>query len=372
MKILLLSTHFNLGGIGIYMFSLAKGLVQKGHTVFIASCGGDLVAKLESIGARHFVIDIKTKSEISPKVFFARPVLSRIIKENDIEIIHAHTRVTQVLAEAVAKSTGTPFVTTCHGFFKPRLFRRIFPCWGQTCIAISEAVREHLVNDLRFKKEAIVVVHNGIELNRFSPDKFSQQQKDQSRSGYGLKLNAPLIGTVARFSSVKGQCFLISAMKEVVRQVPEAQLLLVGEGPEKEALVSQVGELKLEDNVFFGSATMDTTVPLSIMDIFVFPSLNEGLGLAIIEAQAMELAVIASDVGGIYTVVQDGVNGLLVHPGDPHELAEAIFKLLNNKKLAQELARQGREQALRRFDLDQMVDGIEQVYLKNSRQAVRN
>ena len=362
MRILLLTTHLNLGGIGVYVLSLAKGLLQKGHQVFVASSGGDLVALLDSFGVNHLAVDIKTKSEISPKVILARKQIARIIKGKNIDIIHAHTRVTQVLAQLVSKKTGVPYVTTCHGFFKRRIFRRIFPCWGNRSIAISEAVREHLVNDFGVRKENIAVVHNGVEIEKFSPDKFSQAQKNELRRNYGLKSARPVIGTVARLSSVKGQRYLILAMKRILKDNPAAQLLLVGDGPEKDRLVQQVEELGIEDKVFFIPPTLDISAPLSIMEVFVFPSLLEGLGLAIIEAQAMGLPVVATDVGGIYTLVKDGVNGFLVHPKEPDALAEAILKLLRDKKLAERFGAQARIQAGRQFSLKQMVEGIERVY----------
>ncbi|UCB57434.1 MAG: glycosyltransferase family 4 protein [Candidatus Omnitrophota bacterium] len=362
MKILLLTTHLNLGGIGIYVLSQAKGLVQRNHEVFVASSGGDLVALLESFGVEHLLINIKTKSAVSPKILLTQRKIARIIKEKNIEIIHAHTRVTQVLAHLLSKKTGAPYVTTCHGFFRPHRFRKILPCWGKRSIAISEAVREHLVNDLGVKKEVVTVVHNGVEIEKFSPDKFNRAQKEEFRKNYGLKDTGPVIGTVARFSSVKGQRYLIPAMKRILETHPAAQLLLVGEGPEKKRLLDEAEELEIEDKVFFGPPALDTSVPLSIMDVFVLPSLLEGLGLAIIEAQAMGLPCVATDVGGIYTLVKDGVNGFLVHPREPTALAEAILKLLIDKELAQKFGREARIQATASFNLKQMIDGIEEVY----------
>lgn len=364
MRILLLTTHLNLGGIGIYVLSLAKGLAQKGHEVFVASSGGNLVAQLESYAVTHLAINIRTKSEVNPKLIQAGRQISRIIKEKNIEIIHAHTRVTQVLAHLISWKMGIPYVTTCHGFFKPRIFRKIFPCWGNYCIAISEAVREHLVNDLGLRKENITVVHNGVEIEKFLPDKFSREQKDNFKKDYGLDPFAPVVGTIARLSSVKGQQHLISAMEDILKANSEAQLLLVGDGPEKDRLINQAKKMGIENNVFFRPSTLDTSVPLSILDVFVFPSLLEGLGLAIIEAQAMGLAVVATDVGGIYTLVKDGVNGFLVRPKDPKALADATLKLLNDRAKARDFGRKAREQAKARFGLSQMVDGIEQVYGK--------
>jgi len=344
------------------VLSQALGLVRRGHQVFVASSGGDLVASLQSFGVRHRIINIKTKSELSLKVMLAQRVIARIIKENDIEILHAHTRVTQVLAHLVSRKTGIPYVTICHGFFKARMFRKVFPCWGDHCIAISEAVRGHLVNDLGVRKDIITVVHNGVEIERFSPDNFSQAQKEAFKKDYGLKPDVPIIGTVARLSSVKGQRYLIQAMKEILKVMPAVQLLLVGDGAEESRLIEQVKELGIEDNVVFAPSTFDTAVPLSIMDTFVFPSVMEGLGLAIIEAQAMGLAVVASDVGGIYTLVKDGVNGFLVPPKEPEAIAEAVLKLLRDKDKALEFGRRANARAREEFDLKRMAEGIEGVY----------
>jgi glycosyltransferase involved in cell wall biosynthesis len=346
------------------VLSLAKGLAKRGHRVFVASSGGDLVAPLESCGVTHLPLNIKTKSEISPKLIPVYCRIRRIIAENSIDVIHAHTRVTQVLAHWICRETKVPYVSTCHGFFKPRVFRKIFPCWGRRCIAISEATREHLVSDFGMRKENIALVHNGVEVENFSPDKFSREEKEKFKKSYGLDNSAPVIGTVARLSSIKGQSYLLFAMEEILKVNPRAQLLLVGDGPEKDKLVNQAKELRIENSVFFSPSTFDTSVPLSILDVFVFPSLMEGLGLAIIEAQAMGLAVVASDVGGIYTLVKDGVNGLLVHSKDSHALAEAVLKVLKDKKAAGELGRRAREQAVRYFNLNQMVEGIERVYKK--------
>ncbi|MFH1245579.1 MAG: glycosyltransferase family 4 protein [Candidatus Omnitrophota bacterium] len=364
MKILLLTTHVNLGGIGMYVFSLAKGLVQRGHEVCVVSSGGNMLPLFDANKIKHLTMDIRTKSEVSPKVFSAYRKVLQIAQAEKAEIIHAHTRVTQVLAHLVSRRMQVPYVTTCHGFFRPRFFRRIFPCWGERCIAISEAVGEHLANDFKVDRKKFVIVHNGVEIEKFDPCKFTAQDKTAFKKNYHLEITAPLIGTVARLSSVKGQRYLISAMERIHKENPAVQLLLVGDGPEKNKLTQMVEDLGLEKNIFFVPATLDTSMPLSLMDVFVFPSLLEGLGLAIIEAQAMGVPVVATDVGGIYTLVKDGVNGFLVPPKDSKALAQAILKLLKDKELAGTFSQRAREQAKQRFNLHQMTAEIEKVYLE--------
>ena len=118
MKILLVTTHLNYGGISSYCFSLAKSLVSKGHKVFIASSPGDLLVCFELYNIEYIDIPIMTKSEVSPRVLMSAIKLAKFIKDEEIDIIHAHTRVTQITAHYLSSFTKVPFVTTCHGFFK--------------------------------------------------------------------------------------------------------------------------------------------------------------------------------------------------------------------------------------------------------------
>ncbi|MBF0522642.1 MAG: glycosyltransferase, partial [Candidatus Omnitrophica bacterium] len=168
MNILFLTTHLNSGGITSYLFTLSKGLIQRGNTVHIVSSGGNMEQEFVAMGAKSVILNIKTKSELDPKIYIALPRLKKYIRQNHIDIIHAQTRVTQVMANFLKQLTHVPYVTTCHGFFKPRLFRRIFPCWGDMAIAISPSVMEHLHNDFRRNPLEIALVRSGIDACWFS------------------------------------------------------------------------------------------------------------------------------------------------------------------------------------------------------------
>lgn len=360
MKILLLTTHIDIGGIGCYTFSLAKSLKKKGHTVLVVSSSGNLVGELDKEGISHIKIDIDTRSELSPRVSLAIFKLRTIVNGQGIEVIHAQTRVTQVVAEGASRLTRVPYVTTCHGFFRARWGRRTFGCWGDRVIAISEAVREHLVNDLGVKKQRVALVHNGVDIARFSHP-HSEEEKEQFRAQAGLS-NAPLIGIIARLSPVKGHKYLLTAVKEVVNYRPEIQLLIVGDGPCREELLEQTAALGLGGNVVFLDSTFDTAKPLSVIDIFTLPSLQEGLGLSIMEAQAAGVPVIASNVGGIYTIIKDNENGLLIPPKDSSGLASAIMKLMDSPWLAKKMGERGRELVSKNFSLDKMTQRIEEIY----------
>ena len=358
MNILILSTHLNTGGITSYIVSLAKGLVQNGHRVDVATSGGDQEAALKEAGAGHIRLDIRTKSELSLKIYRALPLVTKIVRQRKIDVIHAQTRVTQVLAALVCAWTGVPYVTTCHGFFRPKLARRIFPCWGKAVIAISGQVQAHLGDDLGCAKKRIVVVPHGLEARR---EIWSEERKLAQRKALGLR-PGPVIGMVARLSPVKGQDIMIRAMADIVRRFPEANLVLVGDGKEKNALLSLVRDLSLGSHVFFLPVVSRQENIIPFFDVFVMPSRQEGLGLSVMEAQAQGLAVVASDVGGLPTLISHGQTGILVPKEDAGQLARAIIDLLEHPQKRSELGEAAHRFIVQHFPFENMVHQTLDVY----------
>lgn len=359
MNILYLSNHLNVGGITSYIFSLGKGLKGRGHNVFVASSSGDCLGKFIREGINYIPIPIRTKSEIDPKILFSLFKLLKYIKEKNIEIVHANTRVTQVLACLIQKYSGRPYVSTCHGFFKPKFFRRLFPCWGQRVIAISQQVSDHLRDDFKVENEKIRIIHNGIDLSRFPVQ--DSLVKSAAKEKFGLQ-GAKVIGIIARLSDVKGHIYLIQAMQKVLEEIPDARLLIIGEGREKRKLLDLARQLGIEGSIFFMASAEDTFEVLSAMDVFVMPSLKEGLGLSLMEAMACGIPVIGSDVGGIKTLIENGENGLLVAPADPDGLFRAILELLQDNLKAKDLGEKGRIFIHKNFSQEPMVLKTEEVY----------
>jgi len=357
MRILFIANHLNVGGISSYLLTLAGGLKQKGHQIYLASGGGELEDKFIQAGVTLFNVPLKTKNEISPKIFFSFRRLRIVIREFNIDLIHSHSRTTQVLGAWLGRALGKPHIFTCHGFFKPKLSRRIFGCWGQKVIAISQQVKEHLLSDFKLDKNNICVIHNGIDTKNFGD--FSA--RDRLRQGFGIK-DAFLIGIIARLSDVKGHLYLIRAMPEVIKVFPTTKLLIIGEGKMKKLLIQEVGRLGIQDSVLFIPQVSNTKEMLAAMDIFVMPSLQEGLGLALMEAMAQGIAVVGSAVGGIKTLIQDKHNGLLAAPADAPALAQAIIRLLKDAPLRRALGARAREFIIANFSQEEMTDKTEIVY----------
>ena len=361
MRILHVNTHVNIGGIGQYIVSLTKALRSKGVECLVASSGGDLEAELIRSDIRHIRLDINTKFEFGPKVFCAASSLAQIIKEEKIDLLHAHTRVAQVVSSLASQYAAVKYITTCHGYFKPKLSRRLFDTWGEKVVAISDAVSEHLKNDFKVDAKRIEIIYNGVDVNRFSKI-YSADEITRAKRSLSLHSGA-VVGTMGRLSSVKGQKFLIEAMREVISKTDNIQCLIIGSGPEEAALKSLARTLGVEDHIVFtGAAYIDIPLYLSCMDVFVLPSIKEGLGLALLEAMSSARPCVASATGGICNIVKDGINGILTPVGDSGAIARAILKILNDSVLKNSIAANSRDFVKNKFSIDVMADKMMDLY----------
>ena len=362
MRVLLLTTHLNIGGIGTYTVSLAKALKSKKVDVYVASSGGVLVAELVASGISHITMDISTKNELSPKVFKGCRELCRIVRRLDINIIHAQTRVTQVLGFFVAKLCNIGFVTTCHGFFRKNIGRILLPAWGERVIAISEAVQAQLDDAFKVDKKKIALIYNGIDVQRFIRD-CSEEEKDAVRNKYNIKKYCLVLGSISRFTPDKGHDVLLYGLVEILKKNPKTQLVLTGDGKEYEKITDLISYLKLEDNVVLIKPKINTFNILSVIDIFMFaPKRKEGLGIVLLEALAAGKPVVATNVGGISTVIENGVNGFLVEPCKHKGLVEPVMRLAEDRELYKRISQAGREIVLKRFSIDGMVDKVYSLY----------
>jgi glycosyltransferase involved in cell wall biosynthesis len=190
-----------------------------------------------------------------------------------------------------------------------------------------------------------VVVRNGIDCDRFAGPR--------PRSFEG----SPVIGAVGRFSEEKGHRYLLEAMSELTRRLPGARLVLVGYGALEGDLKSRAAGLGIDGRVTF-AGERDSAELLGAFDLFVQPSLYESQGLAILEAMAAGVPVVASDVGGVRDVVRDGVTGLLVPPADPRALATSILRLAGDPELSKTLALQAGREVRERFSSSTMIESL--------------
>lgn len=361
MKVLLLANHVNFGGITAYMLNLCSALAGKdGFEYVVASRGGDLEKELISSGVRHIRVPLSTKCEVSPKVFISFLKLLPIVRTGGVDVFHANTRVTQVLAYLLSKATKKPYISTCHGYFKPRIMRRLFPCWGKKVIAISDQVRQHLIEDFKLDPSRVELIYNGIDLKKFRA--YSKEEVREQKIKLGLDPDKKTIGHIGRLSSVKGQKFLVLAAERMISERQDVQFLIIGDGDQAPELKRLIRERNLEHSVFMRPSMPDTSLALSLMDVFCMPSLQEGLGLSILEAQAQGVPVVASRVGGIPSVVQDGVTGILCPPQDAEALCMDLLKILGDEALKNTMVQKAMAQVREKFSLDLMAGKTHSLY----------
>jgi glycosyltransferase involved in cell wall biosynthesis len=204
----------------------------------------------------------------------------------------------------------------------------------------------------------LVVIDNGIDLTRFSQQKLNGSLKRT----FHFDQQATVVGTVGRLSAEKGHICLLEAARTVIDSFPEVRFLLVGDGPLRSELEEKVAQFNLTGKIVFAGRRKDIPDLLSILDIFVLPSSKEGLPMALLEAMAAHLPVVATPVGAISKVITHGDTGLLVQPANPNELADAILTLLENRQLADTIATNAQRKVHAAFSAKTMTSNYLDLY----------
>ena len=362
-RILHLTTRLNIGGITSYIKLLTKEMSKMPYELFVGSSGGSQEQALKDQGVHCLTLNIKTKSELSPKLYLAIPRLLRFIREEKIDLIHSHTRVTQVLSWWIQRFSKIPYVTTCHGFYKPRFGRKLLPAWGDHVIAISKPVEESLLQVFHVKPGMVSTIFNAIDTTDLI-ERYQQKDPDQIRKELNLNPSHRVLGIVARVVQDKGhEYFLRAAGKLIQNSHPNIKILIVGEGPYLKSTKDLVNRLRMNESVRFLGNVNDITYPLSVIDIFVLPAVwREGFGLSIIEAMAVQKPVIVTNIWALNELVHNRVNGLLVEPKNVDELAGAMHELLEDRKLYERVSRNGAEMVKREFSIPQMAARVDKLY----------
>ncbi len=226
---------------------------------------------------------------------------------------------------------------------------------------VSRDLRDYFSGEVGIPPEAMVVVHNGVDINRFSPGPRTQYLRGLVPANF----KRPLMITVGRLTDAKDHSGLLAAM-ELLKKNGEAGpcLVLVGDGELRPAIEREIESRGIGDCVHMAGKRTDISALLAGADIFVLPSKREGFPVSVLEAMASGLPVIATKVGGIPEVIKDGENGLLVPPGDPVGLSKAIARLVSNPAFGAELGARARKTVEEEFSLDFVAGAYSDLYLK--------
>lgn len=294
--------------------------------------------------------------------------LIKVLKERDIHLMHAHEFAMNTYGSLTSLITKIPIVTTVHGknYYHEKWRRRWayrFASRQSKMVVVSENIKKFLINNVGIKNGDLLTIYNGTNINLHQA---KNELRDRIKMELRIDKDQPVIGTVGNLYPVKGHTYLLNAAAIVKRTFPTAIFLIAGRGQLLPQLQEEAKELSIKDNVRFLGFREDIPLLLQAMDIFVLPSISEGLPLAALEAMANEKPVIATDVGGIPEVVIDGTSGFLVPSKTPEVLAEKILLLLANRDLSLRLGKEGRVRVEKEFSLKKMIRKYEKLYDRNN------
>ena len=354
-------------GAEVQLKVLLSKLVQKleFNLSVILFNGGRLRKEIESLG---IPVTVFPETEWgSGKIFLE---LVREFKRSKVRIIHTHKYKDTILAAPAAKLCGIPHVVrTVHGLrepfeglhaFKMSCYEAIERTMHRYCVDSIIGVSSQIESKYKTEGEVsrVSCIRNGIDLEGRSV----QTDRWRTRKDFGVDSGTCLIGTVGRLTPVKGIPYLLQAARILLRQGANVKVLVVGDGSIRQDLMTQTRDLGVSENVVFLGHREDTDELLQALDIFVLPSLSEGIPMALLEAMAASRAVVASRVGGIPEIIEDGFEGFLVEPMDVDSLAERCRLLIESPDVARKMGEQGRKRVERDFSATAMADRVASVY----------
>lgn len=350
---------------------------EHGYRVVAISAPGPWAKKLVAEGFPHMAVDFSRKNFSPVRDLVAFWQLYRIFRRNAFAVVHTHNPKPGFYGQVAAKLAGTPrIVNTVHGYIfherSPFLFRHIF-IWVERIAAVCSTVilsqnKEDLLTALHNRicsAEKIAYIGNGIDVGRFDPDRFDEPFRMKKRRELGLDPGAFVVGFVGRLVREKGVLELFEAVRILKERNVPITLLIVGEEDKDKPDRIRRGDANaygIENECRFLGFRLDMCELYAVMDVFVLPSHREGFPRSAMEACAMRVPCVASDIRGCREVVSHGENGLLVPPGDPMALSEAVGKIAADPEGAKRMGERGRAIALARFDETKLFRKVLDVY----------
>ena len=376
-KVLLLIARLNIGGPAIQAIKLTKLLdKEKFEVSLVTGCEGkdegNMLSLLGEEEVKPILVpelgrEIRLLNDL--KVFFK---LFFLIRQEKPDIVHTHTAKAGTLGRLSAKLAGTPIIIhTFHGhifhsYFGPLktkvflLIERFLSLFTSRIITISPAQRKEILGLGIGNKKKVICIPLGFDLSKFLD---CQEKKGELREELGLSQDHLLIGIIARLVPIKGHTYFFEAAKMILDQIREARFIVVGDGELREELKGLAKRLKIEEETFFLGFRSDLDRIYADLDLIVLSSLNEGLPTTIIEAMASAKPVVATRVGGVVDLIEDGVTGLLVPPKNPSRLASACLEVLKDQEQTGKMGQESRRRSFQ-FELNRLIKDIESLYEK--------
>jgi glycosyltransferase involved in cell wall biosynthesis len=379
-KVLRVIARLNVGGPALHVAYLTAGLAERGYDTTLVA--GTIARGEESMAfvADAHNVHIETLSELHREISPIRDLrailrLARLIRRERPAILHTHTAKAGAVGRIAALLAGDarpPIVVhTFHGHVLRGYFGRTMTFGFRTLerwlartttslVAVSPEVRDDLVALRVAPASKFTVVRLGIDLaHRIASD---GAQRRETRRQMGLRDDAFVVGWVGRMTAVKNTDSLVRALQALVDLGVDARLLLVGDGPDRDHLERYAHELGVMKRCLFLGYQEDVARFYDAIDALVLPSVNEGTPVSVIEALAAERPAVATRVGGTPDIIRDGIDGFLVDPADPGELAERLAELARDATRRAAMGAAGRARVLERYAVSRLIDDIDRLY----------
>ena len=372
------------GGMERHIEDLIYGLSRRGYEVVILTTRHPEGITYEE--RDNVTIYYLGRKPLDYGEYFQKMAIKVLRKiESNIDIIHSQSDVGYGYLKYFGKKH--PFVVTDHGtllgevksllnektpksiihgillFFKGNfdyhvIRRSLYHKCADKIIAVSNELKENIKKEYRIPEDKLIVVPNGIDINKFKPINV-----DSLRENLNLG-SEKVILSVGALTKQKGHHLLLKVLPEILKE-EKVKLVIIGFGSYLQKLKDMAVKLGIENHVIFAGRVSDEELPkyYNLADIFAFPTLRmEGLPLVVPEAMACEKPVIASRIGGIPTVIENNMDGILIKPGNLKELKERIMEVLRDEELAKKLGKNARKKVVEKFNLDRMVEDTIKVY----------
>lgn len=333
MKVLFVRPLVEMGGASRHMLSLAAGLAERGHAVTLGASGGEWLPRFTS------TFKLPLYPSLPHNLILSAALMTRLVRQEGMEIIHSHHRFSTLVGRIVSGLTAVPLVCTVHEFrFN---WRWLAPLWLAPLVCVpSASLGQDLIRRHRISPDCMTVVRPGVAPLTSGPEP-ARPPPAAGRS----RSERPVIGFVGRLASEKGTAVLVQALPSVFNKHAEGRAWIVGDGSERAALEKLSRALGVAERVCFMGERLDAPQLMLEMDVIAVPSLTESFGLTAAEAMAAGRPVVASAVGGLPELIDDGVTGYLVPPGDVEALAQRISDVLADSRRAAAMGEAGRRKS---------------------------
>jgi len=353
MNVLQIVPEMKMGGVETGTLDMSRALVSEGHRAWVISAGGPMANDLENAGVQHIQLPVNLKNPL--RIWRLSKKIRKIIISEKIDIVHARSRVPAWIAFFAVRKTPARFLTTAHGYYRPHWFSQVMG-WGERVICVSKAVQEHIQKRFHVEPDRTCLIHRGVDLSKFP---FHERTFSPSRL---------CIGIVGRITPLKGHDHFLRAMGLLKKEISFVKGVVIGSAPESkkeyfDGLLKLRDELGLREAVEFRGSTSNIAEAMQCLDLLVLATtVPEAFGRVIVEAQALGIPVIATNVGGVVDIIEDGKTGWLVPPANPEMLSKKIREVFNSGENISEIARKARRKAEEVFNLQGMAKKTLDVY----------